>query len=124
MSTYALDAVFRPRSIAVVGASNNEARPSYFLLKYLLGKRYKAIPVNPGLAGKSIVGQTVYGRLADIPVPVDMVEVFRRSDAIPGIVDEVLAMTPRPKVLWMQLGIRDDVSAARADSNPEKPLQG
>jgi predicted CoA-binding protein len=104
------------KTIAVVGASNNEARPSYFLLKYLLGKRYQAIPVNPGLAGKSILGQTVYGHLADIPVPVDMVEVFRRSDAVPGIVDEVLAMAPRPKVLWLQLGIRDDASAARAEA--------
>jgi predicted CoA-binding protein len=104
------------KTIAVVGASSNEARPSYFLLKYLLGKRYKAIPVNPGLAGKSILGQTVYARLADIPVPVDMVEVFRRSDAIPGILDEVLAMKPVPKVLWLQLGIRDDESARRAEA--------
>lgn len=104
------------RTIALVGASANEARPSFFVLKYLLDKGYDAIPVNPGLAGKTIRGQTVYSSLKDIPRPIDMVDIFRGSEVAAGIVEEALALEPRPKVIWMQLTVRNDEAAARAEA--------
>jgi predicted CoA-binding protein len=104
------------RTIAMVGASNNNARPSYFVLKYLLSRDYALFPINPGLAGKDIVGARVYGQLADVPEPIDMVEIFRNSAAASGIVDEALALNPLPKVVWMQLGVRNDEAAARAEA--------
>jgi predicted CoA-binding protein/catechol 2,3-dioxygenase-like lactoylglutathione lyase family enzyme len=104
------------RSIAMVGASPNDVRPSFFVLKYLLAKGFVVFPVNPGHAGKQILGREVYARLADIPEPVDMVEIFRTSAAAPGIVEEALAMKPRPKVVWMQLSVRNDEAAARAEA--------
>ena len=104
------------RTIAMVGASPNDIRPSFFVLKYLLSKGFQVFPVNPGHAGKEILGRTVYGKLAAIPDAIDMVEIFRTSDAVPGIVDEALAMKPRPKIIWMQLGIRDDEAAAKAEA--------
>ena len=85
-------------------------------MKYLLSKDFSVIPVNPGQAGREILGRTVYARLADIPEPVDMVDIFRAAEAVPGIVDEVLAMKPLPKVVWMQLGVRHDEAAARAEA--------
>jgi predicted CoA-binding protein len=103
------------RSIAMVGASNNNARPSYFVLKYLLSRGYRLFPINPGLAGKDILGARVYGELAAVPEPVDMVEIFRNSAAASGIVDEALALDPQPKVIWMQLGVRNDAAASRAE---------
>jgi predicted CoA-binding protein/predicted lactoylglutathione lyase len=103
------------KSLAVVGASANSVRPSFFVMKYLIDKGYTVFPVNPGQAGKTILGQTAYARLADLPQPVDMVDVFRAADAVPGIVEEVLALKVRPKVVWMQLGVRDDRSAARLE---------
>jgi len=105
------------KTVAVVGASANDVRPSFFVMKYLLDKGYGIVPVNPGQAGKTILGQTVYARLADIPDPVDMVDIFRPSSAVPAIMDELLAMTPLPSVVWMQLTIRDDEAAARAKAN-------
>ncbi|MER8591518.1 CoA-binding protein [Mesorhizobium sp. M1182] len=104
------------KTIAMVGASANDVRPSYFVLKYLLGKGFSVFPINPGQAGKEILGQMTYARLADVPGPVDMVDVFRASAAVPGIVDEVLRLDPLPKVIWMQLGIRHDEAAARAEA--------
>jgi predicted CoA-binding protein len=103
------------RTIAMVGASNNAARPSYFVLKYLLSRGYRLFPINPGLAGKDILGARVYAKLADIPEPLDMVEIFRNSAAASGIVDEALKLDPLPKVIWMQLGVRNDAAAARAE---------
>lgn len=108
------------RSIAVVGASANDVRPSFFVTKYLLDKGYEVFPVNPGQAGKEIAGAVAYASLADLPKPVDMVDIFRASSAVPGITDEILAMDPLPKVVWMQLAIRDDASAARLE---EKGIQ-
>jgi predicted CoA-binding protein/predicted lactoylglutathione lyase len=104
------------RTIAIVGASPNDVRPSFFVLKYLLQKGFEVFPVNPGHDDKEIVGRKVYARLADIPVAIDMVEIFRASDAVPGIVDQVLALKPRPKVIWMQLGVRNDEAAAKAEA--------
>jgi predicted CoA-binding protein len=104
------------RTIAMVGASAKEIRPSYFVLKYLLAKGFRVIPVNPGLAGQTILGQTVYADLASIPEPVDMVDIFRSSDAVPGIVDQALALDPKPKVIWTQLGVRHDEAAAKAEA--------
>ncbi|WP_417423983.1 CoA-binding protein [Hoeflea sp.] len=104
------------KTIAVVGASANDVRPSYFVMKYLLGKGYRIIPVNPGQAGKEILGQMTFARLADIPEPIDMVDVFRASDAVPGIVEEALKLEPLPKVIWMQLTVRHDAAAARAEA--------
>ena len=103
------------KSIAIVGASANEARPSFFVLKYLLNKGFQVSPVNPGQAGKEILGQMVYASLADLPGPVDMIDIFRASSAVPGITDQILAMETLPKVVWMQLTVRDDESAARLE---------
>ena len=104
------------RTIAIVGASANDVRPSYFVAKYLVGKGLTVFPVNPGQAGKEIAGRLTYARLADIPEPIDMVDVFRASSAVPGVVDEVLALDPLPKVAWMQRGVRRDEAAARAEA--------
>src|SRR5437763_16831641 len=94
------------KTIAMVGISPKDNRPSYFAFKYLLERGYRMIPVNPGQAGKDILGQKVYAKLADIPDPVDMVDVFRASQFAAAVVDEALAMTPKPTVIWMQLGGR------------------
>jgi uncharacterized protein len=103
------------KTIAMVGVSAKDNRPSYFAFKYLLERGYRVIPVNPGLAGQKLLGQEVFGRLADIPEPVDMVDIFRAAAHVPPIVDEAIAMAPRPRVLWMQLGIRNDDVARRAE---------
>jgi predicted CoA-binding protein len=104
------------RAIAIVGASANDVRPSFFVAKYLIDKGYEVYPVNPGQAGKEILGRMTYARLADIPAAIDMVDIFRGSDAVPGIMDEILAMKPLPKVVWMQLTVRHDGAAARAEA--------
>ncbi len=105
------------KTIAMVGVSNKESRPSYFAFKYLLERGYRMIPVNPGLAGGELLGQKVYARLADIPEPVDMVDIFRAAPYAVGIVEETLKLQPRPRVVWMQLGIRNDEAAALAEAN-------
>lgn len=104
------------KTVAIVGASANDVRPSFFVAKYLIDKGYAVFPVNPGHAGKEILGRTTYAKLADIPEPIDMVDIFRASNAVPGVVDEVLALDTLPKVVWMQLGVRDDVSAKRLEA--------
>ena len=104
------------RTIAMVGASANPARPSNGVMRYLLDHGFHVIPVNPGYAGAHILGQTAYGRLADIPEPIDIVDIFRRTEFAAGVVDEALRLNPLPKAIWMQLGIRDDAAAARAEA--------
>jgi uncharacterized protein len=104
------------KSIAMVGISPKDNRPSYFAFKYLLERGYRMIPVNPGQAGKEILGQKVYAKLADIPEPVDMVDVFRAPQFANAVVDEALTLSPRPQVIWMQLGVRNDEAAAKAET--------
>lgn len=106
------------RSFAFVGASANTNRPSYFAMKYMLAKGYEVIPVNPGLAGQQILGQTVFGRLADIERQVDVIDIFRNSEAARAITREALALEEKlaPKVVWMQLGVRNDEAAAEAEA--------
>jgi uncharacterized protein len=104
------------KRIALVGASANEARPSYIVTKYLLERGYQVVPVNPGLDGQMLLGQRVHGSLAQIEGALDMVEIFRNSDAAGPITDEALALTPRPAVIWMQLSVRNDEAAARAEA--------
>jgi predicted CoA-binding protein len=102
------------RTIALVGASKNPARPAHGVMRYLIAAGYEVFPVNPGLAGQTLLGQQVYATLADVPVAIDMVDIFRRSEALGGVVDEGLRLSPLPKIIWMQLGLRDDVAAMRA----------
>jgi predicted CoA-binding protein len=103
------------RTIALVGASQNPARPSWIVMKYLLDRGYDVVPINPGLAGQELLGKRVYGRLTEIPHPVDMVEIFRNSEAAGPITDEALSLDPLPKVIWMQLSVRNDEAALRAE---------
>ena len=104
------------KTIAIVGASANDVRPSHFVTKYLIDKGYTVFPINPGHAGKEMLGRMTYARLADVPEPIDMVDIFRASDAVPAIVDEALALDPLPKVIWTQLGVRNDGAAAKAEA--------
>jgi predicted CoA-binding protein len=108
------------KTIAMVGASEKDVRPSYFAFKYLLERGYKMIPVNPGHAGDTMLGQPIYARLSDIPDPVDMVDIFRASQYALPIVQEALTLKSRPQVIWMQLGIRNDEAAALAEANGMK----
>ena len=101
------------RTFAFVGASPTQSRPSYFAMKYLMAKGYRVIPVNPGHAGEELLGQKIYASLADIEEPVDVVDMFRTPDAAPEIVREAVAIGA--KVMWMQLGIRNDEAAKMAE---------
>jgi predicted CoA-binding protein len=105
------------KTIAMVGISPKDVRPSYFAFKYLLERGYRMIPVNPGQVGGDILGQPVYARLADIPERIDMVDIFRAPQFAPAIVAEALALEPPPRVIWMQLGIRNDEAARLAEAN-------
>ena len=104
------------KTIAMVGISPKDNRPSYFAFKYLLERGYRMIPVNPGQAGKEILGQKVYAKLSDIPEPVDMVDIFRASQFVMPVVQEALTLKPKPQVIWMQLSVRDDEAAKLAEA--------
>ena len=104
----------RVKTIAMVGASSNWNRPSYFVMKYLQSKGYRVIPVNPGTAGQMLLGEKIYANLTDIPDQVDMVDVFRATDALPSIAEDAIAIGA--KVLWAQLGVRHDAAGARAEA--------
>ena len=108
------------KTIAMVGASEKENRPSYFAFKYLLERKYTMIPVNPLRAGEQILGRRIYARLSDVPEPIDMVDIFRSSRHALPIVQEALALNPRPQVIWMQLTIRNDEAAALAEAGGMK----
>jgi predicted CoA-binding protein len=106
------------KTIAMVGASANWNRPSHFAMKYLQTKGYRVIPVNPGQAGKQILGETCYAALADVPEPFDMVDVFRNSEAAGPIAEEAIRLKDDKgiRTLWMQLGVRNDAAAERAEA--------
>ena len=114
-----LHGIFRQaRIIAMVGASAKWNRPSSFAMKYLLGKGYTVIPINPGQAGNEILGQTVYADLAQVPGHIDMVDIFRASEAAGGVADQAIELKDQKGigVVWMQLGVRNDEAAARAEA--------
>ncbi len=100
-------------TIAMVGASTNWNRPSYFAMKYLQEKGFRVIPVNPRAAGEQLLGETVYASLKDIPEPVDMVDIFQRAERVPAIVDEAIEIGA--KIVWMQLTVRHDEAAKKAE---------
>ncbi len=104
------------KGFAIVGASVNTRRPSYFVLKYLIAKGYRVSPINPGHAGGEILGQKIFARLADLDQPVDVVDIFRKSEAALGIVRDAIGLKDKLgiKVIWMQLGVRNDEAAALA----------
>lgn len=108
------------KTIAMIGASAKEIRPSHLVMKYLLGKDYEVIPINPGLAGGEILGQRVYAALKDVPKRLDMVDIFKNSEAAGGMVDQALQLVPLPKVIWMQLTVRNDAAAQRAEARGVK----
>ena len=108
------DILTRTKTVAVVGVSMNPVRPSFYVARYLSLKGYRVIPVNPGHAGKAVFGATVLASMSDIEEPVDMVDIFRRSEAVPGIVDEALAHLPGLSTIWMQIGVEHADAAARA----------
>ncbi|MGX1354777.1 putative CoA-binding protein [Bradyrhizobium elkanii] len=104
------------KTIAMVGASPVNVRPSYFAFKYLAQRGYDMIPVNPGHVGKTLMGKPFVASLADIDRPIDMIDIFRNSSHIMPVVDEALTLSPLPKVIWMQLGARDDAAAEKAEA--------
>ena len=104
----------RVRSIAIVGASPKPARPAHQVQAFLQERGYEVFPVNPGQAGGEILGRSVFARLADLPRPVDMIDVFRNPAQVPKLVDEILALPWKPKVIWLQLGIVHEEAAERA----------
>jgi uncharacterized protein len=119
---YVREILLSMKVIAMVGASPNDVRPSHFVMKYLLDKGYKVIPINPALAGERMLDQPVYGSLSAIPEPIDMVDIFRNSEVALAITREALTLTPLPKVIWMQLGVRNDEAAAEAEAQGVKVI--
>ena len=115
---YVADILRDAKGIAMIGASANTSRPSYFAMKYLLGKGYRVVPINPGLAGQKILAQEVAATLADVAGPVEIVDIFRNSEAALEIVREAIALKDKlgVKVIWMQLGVRNDEAAALAEA--------
>lgn len=104
------------RTIALLGASPKPDRPSYGVMRFLLDRGYTVYPVNPGQAGKDILGRKTYATLADIPEPIDLIDVFRAPEYLDGVVDETLALGTPPAAIWGQLGVRDDAAAAKAEA--------
>jgi predicted CoA-binding protein len=111
------------RTIAVVGFSANPARPSHGVARFLHSRGYRVIPVNPGLAGRAFLGGTVAASLGDIREPLDMVDVFRRSEEVARVVEQALALQPLPFAIWTQLGVRDDAAAERARTAGVRVIQ-
>lgn len=113
----------RTRRIAVVGVSLNPVRPSYYVARYLTLKGYEVVPVNPGHAGKTLFGQTVVASLSEIEGDVDMVDIFRRSEAVPPVVDEALERFPALQTIWMQIGVEHAEAAAKAEARGVTVIQ-
>ncbi len=116
--SYVAGVLQEAKSFAMVGASANTRRPSYFVLKYLTAKGYRVFPINPGHAGSEILGQKVFARLSDLDQPVDVVDIFRNSEAALGIVRDAIGLKDKLgiKVIWMQIGVRNDEAAALAET--------
>lgn len=110
------DVLKRSRRFACVGVSPNPVRPSHYVARYLALKGYDVVPINPGQAGKRLFGAEVRASLSDVPDPIDVVDIFRRPEAVPEIVEEALSLDPLPKVIWMQIGVRHAEAAARAEA--------
>lgn len=110
------DILKRTKTIAIVGVSANEIRPSFYVARYLKLKGYRVIPVNPGLVGQTLLGETVYGDVADVPDDVDMVDIFRRSEAVPPIVSSALERWPDLQTIWMQIGVTHAEAAKLAEA--------
>ena len=110
------------RTIALIGASPKAERPSNQVLTYMLEKGYEVIPVNPGLAGQKITGQTVFESLSEPPQPIDMVDIFRNSEAVPALVEEALNLPQKPKVIWMQIGVEHQEAASHAEAKGIKVI--
>jgi len=106
----------RTRTVAVVGVSANQIRPSFYVARYLKLKGFRVIPVNPGLAGQTLLGETVYSDVSQVPIDVDMVDIFRRSEAVPDIVDASLERWPALQTIWMQIGVTHDQATATAQA--------
>ncbi|KIC30324.1 CoA-binding protein [Leisingera sp. ANG-M6] len=113
----------RAKTVAVVGVSMNPVRPSYYVARYLGLKGYRVIPVNPGHAGKMLFEEAVRSSLSDIDLPVDMVDIFRRSEAVPPIVDEALEAFPKLQTIWMQIGVEHTEAAAKAEARGVTVIQ-
>ena len=113
----------RSKIIAVVGISKNPARPSHYVSKFMMDRGHRIIPVNPGLEGQTLLGERVYARVADVPIDVDMVDIFRRSEAVPEIVDEALARWPNLATIWMQIGVQHAQSAEVAQARGVTVIQ-
>jgi uncharacterized protein len=113
----------RTRRVAVVGVSMNPVRPSYYVARYLSLKGFEVIPVNPGHAGAVLFGKTVVAALSDIEGDVDMVDIFRRSEAVPPIVDEALEAFPALGTIWMQIGVEHPEAAAKAEARGVTVIQ-
>lgn len=113
----------RTKRVAVVGVSMNPVRPSYYVARYLSLKGYTVIPVNPGHAGKMLFGQTVQASLSDIKDGVDMVDIFRRSEAVPPIVDEALEVFPGLDTVWMQIGVENAEATKKAEARGVTVIQ-
>ena len=118
--SYIADILAKVRTVAVVGYSANPARASSYVSADLAARGYDVIPVNPGLAGKTVMGMNVVGAMSEAPRPIDMVDVFRNSEAAGEVVDEALALPQLPHAIWMQLGVRDDAAARRAEARGVK----
>lgn len=112
--SYLRDILTTVKTIAVVGASDDDTRPVYGVMRFLQSRGYRTIPVNPRLTGKKLMGETVYGALGEVPEKIDMVDVFRRKEDLPMVYEEAIAIAPA--VIWTQLGLRDDAAAAKAEA--------
>ncbi|MGV6812894.1 MAG: CoA-binding protein [Brevirhabdus sp.] len=113
----------RPKTFAVVGVSANPVRPSYYVARYLGLKGFRVIPVNPGLAGQELLGEVVYPDLASIPDEVDVVDIFRRSDHVPPIIDQALERFAKLDTVWMQIGVTNEEAAAKAEARGVRVIQ-
>jgi predicted CoA-binding protein len=102
------EALRAARTIAVLGAHEDPSRPAFYVPDYLHAQGYRILPVNAMLAGKTLWGERVRASLAELGESVDIVDVFRRPEALPAHLDDLLAMSPRPRLVWLQLGIRND----------------